>query len=94
MKYLDACRYVSSTAPTPLEASYRSLANGTDVYSLDLDRLVCPYLPICDPMVGGLVVKKDGEHITAPFSRYIGKPIASLLVADGIVPPAPRTPTK
>ena len=94
MKYLDDCRYVSSSEPTPLEMSYRSLANGTDVYSLDLDRLVCPYLPICDPMVGGRVVKKDGEHVTAAYSRYIGKPIAALLVADGIVPPAPRTPTK
>jgi peptidoglycan/LPS O-acetylase OafA/YrhL len=85
--FLDDCRYVSSTTPTPLESSYRSLANGTDVFSLDLDRLVCPYLPICDPMVGGLVVKKDGEHITAAFSHYIGRPLSALLVADGIVSP-------
>jgi hypothetical protein len=83
--YLDECRYVSRAAPTPIEAFYRSVANGTDVFSLNLDRLVCPYLPICDPIVGGVVVKKDGEHITAAYSQQIGKSISALLVADGIV---------
>jgi len=84
-KYLDECRYVAHIGRTPIQSAYRSIANGTDVYALDLDRVVCPYFPICDPMVDGIVVKKDGEHITAAYSREIGQSISALLVADGIV---------
>ena len=85
-KYLDACRYVATARATRLEQFYRSIANGTDVYTLDLDRLVCPYLPICDPIVGGVVVKRDPQHITVGFSRqHRPHSIGSLLVADGIL---------
>ncbi len=85
-RFLDACRYVATARPTKLERYYRSIANGTDLYALDLDRLVCPYLPICDPIVHGVVVKIDPQHITAPYSQQLAKPIAALLVADGILP--------
>jgi peptidoglycan/LPS O-acetylase OafA/YrhL len=84
--YLDACRYITLPGPTPLERYYRSLADGRDVFSIDLDRLVCPYLPICDPMVGGIVVKKDAQHITAAFSAAMSRPIDKLLVGDGVIP--------
>ena len=66
-KYLDECRYVAAR-PTPLEKYFRSLANGRDVFTLNLDRLVCPYLPICDPIVNGVVVKKD-RSTSPPRSR-------------------------
>jgi hypothetical protein len=85
-KYLDECRYVASARPTPLEQYFRSIADGRNVYSINLDRLVCPYLPICDPIVGGVVVKKDPQHITAGFSAAMSKPIDQLLVDDGIIP--------
>jgi hypothetical protein len=84
-KYLDECRYIATPRPTSLEKYFRSIANGRDVYSIDLDHVVCPYLPICDPIVGGVVVKKDPQHITAPFSAAMSKPIDELFVRDGII---------
>jgi peptidoglycan/LPS O-acetylase OafA/YrhL len=84
-KYLDACRYVATARPTRLEQYYRSIANGTSLYTLDVDRLVCPYLPICDPIVDGIVVKKDSQHITRDYSRHLADSLAALLVADGII---------
>jgi peptidoglycan/LPS O-acetylase OafA/YrhL len=83
--YLDECRYVAVAQPTPLEQYFRSVADGRDVYSIDLDPLVCPYLPICDPIVGGVVVKKDPQHITAPFSGAMTDAIDRLLVEDRII---------
>jgi hypothetical protein len=83
--YLDECRYVSFAVATRLETYYRSIADGRDVYSVDLDHLVCPYLPICDPIVGGVVVKKDPQHITAAFSAAMADAIDRLLVDDGII---------
>ena len=83
--YLDDCRYVASKT-TPIEKYYRSLADGTNVFTLDLDRLVCPYLPICDPIVRGVVVKRDPQHITAAYSKTLAGPISRILTADGIIP--------
>jgi len=83
--YLDECRYVTIAA-TPIKKYYRTLANGTNIFTLDLDRLVCPYLPICDPIVRGVVVKRDFQHITAGYSKTLATPIGQLLTADGIIP--------
>ncbi len=79
---LDACRYVARAHPTRLEHFYRQLANGKDTFTIDLDRVVCPYLPICDPVVSGIVVKRDPQHITPAFSRSMGDPIQALLATD------------
>ena len=78
-QFEEGCRYVARANPSRLERYYRKVANGTDIYSIDLDRLVCPYLPICDPIVGGLVVKRDSQHITAGFSKKLALPIRRLL---------------
>jgi peptidoglycan/LPS O-acetylase OafA/YrhL len=83
--FVDECRYVASK-PTPIEREYRALANGKDVFTLDLDRLVCPYYPICDPIVNGVVVKRDLQHITASYSEMLGPSIGSLMIADRILP--------
>ena len=84
-KFLEECRYVAAQ-PTPIELYYRSLANGTNVFTLDLDRLVCPYYPICDPIVNGVVVKRDAQHITAAYSKMLAPAISSLMIADRILP--------
>ena len=39
-----------------------------NVWSVDLDHLVCPFLPICDPIVNHQIVKMDPSHLT-PRSR-------------------------
>ena len=85
-KFLEDCRYVASGRPSPLERFYRSLADGRSTYTLDLDRLVCPYLPICDPIVNGTVVKKDAQHITAGYSKTLTGPIDTVFTKDGILP--------
>ena len=36
--------------------------------SIDFDRQVCPYLPICDPVVDGMVVHHDDNHLTVTFA--------------------------
>jgi hypothetical protein len=58
--------------PTPLERAYRALAEQRDeVTALDVDRLVCPYLPICDPVLDGMVVFRDDNHITGTFATSL-----------------------
>ena len=84
--YLDECRYVASPGPTPTERTYRALADANPaVWSIDIDALVCPYLPICDPMVAGMVVKFDEGHLTTTYARSISQRIEEMLVAEGVL---------
>jgi peptidoglycan/LPS O-acetylase OafA/YrhL len=83
---VEVCRYLATTQPSTLEKLYRKLDDQyDDVWSLDIDRLVCPYLPICDPIVNGHIVTIDGEHLTATFSATLERPIADFLQRNGIM---------
>jgi hypothetical protein len=83
---VEECRYVTMPDPTPLERFYRQLAaKYDDVVSLDVDRLVCPYLPICDPVVNGVVVRWDPGHLTQTFARALGPAIGVTLRKQGVL---------
>lgn len=85
--WLEQCRYVVSTGPSALEREYRRL-DGTDdrLWSVDLDSVVCPFLPICDPIVGGQVVKVDDTHLSPGFARSLAPHLADYLRSNGILP--------
>ncbi|MGH9025402.1 MAG: acyltransferase family protein [Acidimicrobiia bacterium] len=83
--YLDECRYVANQGVTPTEASYRSAAEQDGVWSLDLDPLVCPFLPICDPVVEGIIVKRDKEHLTGTYARGLADEIQTYLGDNGVL---------
>ena len=83
---VEECRYVVSASPSPLEQTYRRIdRENNQVWSVDLDRLVCPYLPICDPILGGTVVQFDGSHLTNKFSTALAPDLAKYLTDNGIV---------
>ncbi len=79
-KVLEQCRYIANSSPTPLELIYRKLdAEQPGVYSADFDRLVCPFLPICDPVVNGQAVKLDQTHLTVAFAESIAPRVNAYL---------------
>ena len=83
---LDPCRFVTRDGPGYEERIIRRLAADDDgVIAVDLDRLVCPYLPICDPVVDDLVVKRDHNHLTVTFARSLLDPVDDYLIARGVV---------
>jgi len=85
-RYLDECRYVANVQPTRSERLFRAVADEDGgVWSLDLDRLVCPYLPICDPLIDGLIVKRDAGHLTQSYARTLSDDIAGVLDAEAIL---------
>lgn len=82
---VDACRYVVGAEPTPIEEVYRALGEDDSVTALDIDRLICPYLPICDPVIDGMIVKRDTQHITATYARSLADELEAALVAGGVI---------
>ena len=84
---VEQCRF---TAPAPgpqwLEQIERDVARRRpDVHTLDIDRLVCPMLPICDPIVRGRVVWWDSGHLTGRFALALAPDLDRLLSAQGII---------
>jgi hypothetical protein len=85
-KVLEECRYVATHNADHMERLYRELADRDDqARPLDLDRLVCPYLPICDPVVNRQIVKFDTSHLTPKFVTSIAPAIDAYLKDNGLI---------
>ena len=56
------------------------------LWSVSLDELVCPFLPICDPIVRGKVVKVDDSHLTPDVARSLVPALAEYFRTNGILP--------
>jgi peptidoglycan/LPS O-acetylase OafA/YrhL len=82
---LADCEYRANAEPTPLELALRDVADGAGTWTLDLDRLVCPRLPACDPVVDDLVVKRDSNHLTGTFAAHLADAVADLLEDDAVL---------
>jgi hypothetical protein len=84
---LAECVYSAPAQPTGLEQLYRQLDRANhQLWSMDIDTLVCPFFPICDPIVNGEVVKVDGHHLTSAFATSLAPAVESFLLRNGIVP--------
>ncbi|MEO6628291.1 MAG: acyltransferase family protein [Aquihabitans sp.] len=84
--YLEECRFVTSLEPTPEEQEFRRIDRQySNVWSLDLDPLACPYLPICDPAVGGLMVRLDSNHLTTTFAESLLPRVERFLLDNDII---------
>lgn len=57
-----------------------------NTWSLDLDTLVCPSLPSCDPVIDGRPVWRDDDHLTNDFSATLGPVLEQQLVDRSILP--------
>lgn len=79
------CEYRAAAVATPLERFYRSLEVPGRVVSLDLDRLVCPRLPSCDPILREMIVKRDGSHLTGSYARYLSTAIDAEFHRQGVL---------
>lgn len=77
---LAPCRFVVSETPTPMEQAYRRLdERSPSVTSVDMDGLVCPYLPICDPVVDDIVTRRDQIHLTRAYVLSLAPAIAAFI---------------
>ena len=85
-KVLESCRYTAPVQPDALELFYRGLDHRyDDVWSANFDPLVCPFLPICDPIVQGQVVKADRTHLSDEFAKTLADSVDTYLKQSGIL---------
>ncbi len=85
-RWLEECRSVAPTTPSPIEVGYRNIARqNKGVTSVDFDRLICPFLPICDPVVNNQLVKWEAAHITLKFAQTLAPQIDVYLKQTGAI---------
>jgi hypothetical protein len=71
-KALRECEFRTNKKPTQLERAYRVAADeASDISTINMDRAVCPRLPICDPIIHDDIVSRDGRHLTGTFARSL-----------------------
>jgi len=74
-----SCAFQANLKPTPLELFYRQEAKQPDITSIDLDHLVCPRWPMCDAIVGDIIVRPDTDHVTATFALSLAPNMSKLI---------------
>jgi len=83
---VEECRYQTTPSPSRLELLYRRIAkHDPKVRSLDLDKVVCPLFPTCDPMIRGVIVKFDKQHVTQALALSLVPEMETYLKSVGIL---------
>ncbi len=86
VEFLEDCRFVADTAPSRTDLLYQKLATGQpDVKVANLDQLACPYLPICDPVIGGHVVRWNFQHLARDYAASLGDELTSYFQQQGLL---------
>ncbi|MBX3314982.1 MAG: acyltransferase [Actinobacteria bacterium] len=84
--FVEECRFVTASQPSWIEKLERDLADRLPgVATADLDRLGCPFLPICDPIIDGIPVFWDARHYTPAFVRTLAPALAAFLREQGYI---------
>ncbi len=82
----SGCAYKVDADLTAIELYYRQASHPPNLLSVDLDRLVCPRLPICDAIVHDVIVRRDANgHLTATFAHSVSTTIDAILHTRGIL---------
>lgn len=70
--WIDECAFIATTASLDESFALREVAEGLPgVSTVSIDDLVCPRYPLCDPIIGGTLVRYDSDHLYAGFAQRI-----------------------
>jgi peptidoglycan/LPS O-acetylase OafA/YrhL len=73
------CGFPANPTPTPLELFYRAEGRQPGIHTIDLDHVVCPRWPRCDSLVGNIIARKDGDHLTSTYAASLASNIEQLI---------------
>ncbi len=84
-QFLEQCRFTAGNEAASLVTIFHGLVDDTRVYGMNWDRLVCPALPTCDPVIHGLIVRWDEGHLTPKFALTLVGPVTAELRRAGLI---------
>jgi hypothetical protein len=73
--------------PYPTESIYRNEALvNSEVFSIDYDRIACPYLPTCLPIIDGDLVYRNEFHLSEHWIDLHADDLWNVIVESGAIP--------
>ena len=82
----DECVVPLTTKNRPTDAFYLALAaDADDRYTVDLNPAFCPAEPLCSPVVDGMVVWRDKQHLTASFAAHQADEVWKRIEKTGVL---------
>lgn len=75
----DTCTQEVPVRPTPFERVLRGRSGKGNFRSVDIDRAICPALPRCQAVIDDVIVRRDGVHLTATYSRTLATRLVEAL---------------
>ena len=70
--FLSQCTVPARMGSWPSDAYYTVADVDSDqVFTLDINPVICPDAPLCSPMLDGVVVWRDRDHLTAGIGREL-----------------------
>ncbi len=79
------CAFTANREATPYEHFLRTIAERPDVYSVDLDHVMCPRLPRCDAVVNNVIALRDWDHMTGTYARTLADTVFATLRRDHVL---------
>ena len=77
---VDDCSFAVGDWPHLETGLFRQLAGERpDVTTVDMTTLACPNLPICRPIVDGVLVRTDADHLFEGYVQRIGPDLMGLI---------------
>ncbi|MDO8364452.1 MAG: acyltransferase family protein [Actinomycetota bacterium] len=71
-RFQEECMFAAAIDATAQEdALLEALGADSDVTYVSMATLLCPRLPICDPIVDGLLVRSDKDHVYPVFAQHL-----------------------
>jgi peptidoglycan/LPS O-acetylase OafA/YrhL len=80
------CAFSVGTDPTASVRAFQELARTPDTWAIDLNRVVCPRLPVCDPVINDIIVHRDHTHISGTFAGAVAGALQERLRTAGVLP--------
>ncbi len=81
-QYDEQCVMYAATGKLPEETAIETIARSNPrVSTVDLDRNVCPRFPACDPVIDGIIVRRDYDHLSLAFAQALTDVLDKKLIA-------------
>jgi len=85
--YIDDCAFVAGPQAAAESARLRSVAVGIAGFTtVNVQDLVCPRFPVCDPILRGLIVRYDFDHLYSAFVQRIADQLWERILTSANTP--------
>jgi hypothetical protein len=84
--YQSQCAIKTPLVSRPSDAYYKVAdVESDDVYTVNVNPVLCPDAPLCKPILDGVVVWRDPDHITAQIGIHLRDKIWGAVRKTGVL---------